>query len=351
MAVRMIGLACFVLGADNILSIFFRTENKESGFLLPLIMVDVAMSQALLFTMTSIVLVLPDAVRWRLVARHLVVLVVMMIINVGGFVMFPALQSAFVVVACIFYSGYITYLTILFQRSFKIAVHHLETLYDDDMMSNLRWVRIFFYGALVVGFMALVSAILPFPIVYNLFKASVPVYYCYAVVQLMNYVVTSAYVVKVPAPASQSLLSASADDVYTNSLQDEASSTPLVSESALTAVAEALDSWVAARGYAQENMTVDEIIVSLGVKRQDFMAYFKTELGTQFRTWRNQIRIEAAMRIVDANPDIAVGEIMENVGFNDRSNFHKHFQVVAGMTLKDYRESVQRRQAKADKTE
>lgn len=352
MAVKMIGLACFVLGTDNIMSIFFRTENSESGFLLPLIMVDVAMFQALLFTMTSIVLVLPDAVRWRLVARHLIVLLGMMIVNVGGFVMFPEFRSAFVVVACIFYSGYITYLTILFQRSFKIAVNHLEALYDEDILSNLRWVRIFFYGALVVGLMALVSAIFPFPIVYNLFKASVPVYYCYAVVQLMNYVVTSAYVVKVPAPApaTTSFLSASVDEVYPNSMQDTVSTISPASESALTAVAEALDFWVASRGYAKGDMTVDEIIVELGVKRQDFVAYFKTVLGIKFRTWRNRIRIEAAMHLIDTNADITVGELMESVGFNDRSNFHKHFQSVSGVSLKEYRTSVLARKVKVETT-
>lgn len=351
MAVLLVGLACLLLAADYIVSVFVEpppayalsgqgAPDAPEHSLVALVTIDGAMFQALLFTLTSVVLVLPDAVRWPQVARHLAALVVVTLFCVGGYVMFPHLHEAFVIVMSVAYSAYITYLTIFFLRSFSLAVSYLETVYDDDMMPRLRWVRIFFFGALTIGLMALVSAVFPCAVVYALFNVSVPVYYCFAVVRLMNYVVTSAFVVKVPA-----LVESPAPLHTSYSVPVEMTEEPAAAAAALpdddderfTVVRQALDEWVKARGYAQGDATVEEIIRVLGVSRQDFMAYFKQVLGTQFRTWRRHVRIEAAMRLIDADPTVSVSEIVESVGYGDRSNFHKHFQDVAGVSLKEYR--------------
>lgn len=366
MAVHLVGLACLLLAVDYIVSIFYETPYfsalseqaptaAASHSVVSLITVVGAMFQAMLFTMTSVVLVIPDAVRWPQVARHLAVLAAITLLCVGSYIVYPDLHEAFVVVMCISYSAYMTYLTIFFLRSFNLAVSYLETVYDDDMMPRLRWVRVFFFGAFFVGLLALATAVFPCIEIYTLFNASVPVYYCFAVVRLMNYVVTSAFVVKVPAPAESPAplhASYSAPDYGLSKNVDERSASEFdlsknadtsadapVDENAerFAAVRQALDEWIEARGYAQGDVTVEEIIDVLGVSRQDFMAYFKDVLGTQFRTWRRHIRIEAAMRLVDADPDVCVSEIIESVGYSDRSNFHKHFQSLAGISLKEYR--------------
>lgn len=356
MAVHLVSLACLLLAVDYLTSIFFESspDSALSGqiptdianqSLVSLITVIGAMFQAMLFTMTSVVLVLPDAVRWPQVARHLAILAVMTLLCVGGFVAFPHLAETFVIVGCICYSGYMTYLTIFFLRSFNLAVSYLETVYDDDMLPRLRWVRVFFFGAFFVGLMALVFAVFPYVEIYTLFNASVPVYYCFAVVRLMNYVVTSTFVVKVPAPAESSAplhasYSAPTLENYTYAHGDRENADEAEDTDRYKSVRQALDKWVNARGYAQGDVTVEEIIDILGVSRQDFLAYFKNVLGTQFRTWRRHIRIEAAMRLIDADPAVSVSEIIESVGYSDRSNFHKHFQSVAGVSLKEYREAA-----------
>lgn len=344
-AVRLVGAACLLLAINYIASAFFPFETTDGAtdLLVSLTTVDGAMFQALLFTMISIVLILPDVVHWPQMMRHLAVAIGMTIITIGGYVLFPTMREHFVVVACIFYSGYITYLTILFRRSFNLAVRHLETIYDDDMRPRLLWVRVFFYGALFVGVMALVTAVFPSKITVRLFDISVPVYYSFAVVRLMNYVVTSAYVVKVPVP-KRAEAPLQADYLTPSATAEAAAALPSAPEpqieDSFQAVRQALDQWVKSRGYAQGDMTVEEIITELGVSRPEFLAYFKNVLGTQFRTWRRHIRIEAAMRLIDADPAVSVSEIIESVGYSDRSNFHKHFQSVAGMSLREYRETV-----------
>lgn len=349
MAVHLVGLACLLLSVNYFASIFFEpaSVNNAASKLIALVTIGGAAFQALLFTMTSVVLVFPDAVRWHLVARHLALLAAATAACLGCYSLLPQLQEALVVMAGVFYLGYIAYLISFFQRSFKLAVTYLETVYDDDMLPRLRWVRVFFYGALAVGLAALLSAIFPSMVVYTLFNASVPVYYCFAVVCLMNYVITSAYVVKVPSltEADKPLHTLRPDtpSAEAEELKVQETAATEIDEARLHAVRQALDEWVKARGYAQGDMTVDEIIDLLGVCRQDFMTYFKNVLGTQFRTWRRHLRIEDAMRLIDADPDISISEIIESVGYSDRSNFHKHFQEMAQTSLKEYREAARKR--------
>lgn len=335
MAVRLVGLACLLLAVNYIVPVLFRTGTVDATevYLKSLVTVDGAMFQALLFSMTAVVLVLPDSIRWPLVARHVSLTGGVTLATLGAFALFPEFRALCVVVASICYGVYVICLTIYFLRSFTLAVSYLETLYDDDMLPRLRWVRVFFYGALFVGLMALVTSISPNSVINYLFDASVTVYYCYAVVRLMNYVVTSAFVVKVPMGDGDI-----AELVETSDVQQEPED--VLPKYDYFSVEKALDEWIAARGYAQGDMTVDEIIESLGVRRQDFTAYFRNVLGTRFRTWRRSIRIAAAVRLVDENPTLPISEIIDSVGYSDRSNFHKHFQSAVGVSFKDYRLGV-----------
>lgn len=327
-SIRLIALACFLLSASNLSSFLLHIDNEraEVGFLLPIITLVVGSFQALLFTITSTMLLTSTAIRLRQALQHLLCLIPLSIISIIVYVSCPSMRQGILIFGSIAYTLYILFLTVFFNKQFRLSVKRIEDVYDDDMMSRLQWVRNFFYGALAVGVYALVVAIFPYPLVYNIFKIMVPVYYTYAVIHLLNYVPTSAFVVKTFSlgETSQSLSS----DIQSQSPQLN------------IAIAKALESWVSARRYAIADATVDEIVKELNVSKSAFNTYFKTELNTQFRTWRRELRIREAMRLIDTVPSITVPELINEVGYNDRSNFYRDFQIISGKTLKEYREQL-----------
>lgn len=330
---RLISAACFLLGANNINSFLLHIDDEkaEVGFLLPIITLVVGGFQALLFTVSSIKLLTSTAFRKRGAMLHLLCLTLVAIVCIIVYVNCPFLRQGTLISGCLAYTLYIIYLTAFFSKQFRLSVKRIEDVYDDDMMSRLQWVRNFFYGALAVGVFALVVAIFPHLLVYSVFKITVPIYYTYAVIHLLNYVPTSAFVVKTFSMDEASL-------TVSSDIQSEPE--PQLQTIAVANVANALDSWVAARRYAIADATVDEIVEDLKVSKADFNAYFKTELNTQFRTWRRELRIREAMRLMGTNPTISVPELMNEIGYKDRSNFYKDFQQISGKTLKEYRDEL-----------
>lgn len=329
LATRLIAIACLVLSFSS-MSPFLPADTMkgDADFLESIIMLYVGCYQALLFTITSIILVRPTAMLWRKGIRHVLGITCVAMLSIVAYWMLPAWRLGNVILGGVAYLSYILFLTLYFHRSFHQSVQHLEDLYADDMQLRLRWVRTFFYGALGVGVFALLAALLPSMMLKHLFNVSVPIYYTYVTIHLVNYVSTSSFVVKT--------FVADSDPVAEPLLQEESSITP----AAIDEVERAIDSWVGARRYADANSTVDEIVTELHISKSDFNAYFKNVLHTQFRTWRRELRIREAMRMMDVSPSLSITELMAEVGYKDRSNFYKDFQQIAGMTLKEYRDNT-----------
>ena len=67
---------------------------------------------------------------------------------------------------------------------------------------------------------------------------------------------------------------------------------------------------------------------------------FKKEMGSSFNEYLNQYRIENAMDYMDQGGSI--GEIAEQVGYKDVKYFYKCFKDVTGLTVKEYKNKVQK---------
>jgi len=68
--------------------------------------------------------------------------------------------------------------------------------------------------------------------------------------------------------------------------------------------------------------------------------YIQATTGEDFRSWRIRLRIQEAMRLMAEKPDILISDLVIMTGFNDRAFFYRCFQKVAGMTIREYRESL-----------
>ena len=60
-------------------------------------------------------------------------------------------------------------------------------------------------------------------------------------------------------------------------------------------------------------------------------------MQTTFRTWRIALRIEEAKRLL-REEKVPVATVHKMVGVADKSNFHKQFRQVTGMTPREFAE-------------
>ena len=100
----------------------------------------------------------------------------------------------------------------------------------------------------------------------------------------------------------------------------------------------ALEVWVDKKLYCQYDKTRDQIAEELNTTKELLHLYFATKVGEDFRTWRTNLRIEEAKKLLADNPDASINIIAEASGFSDKSNFHRQFVKIVGCSPREWRD-------------
>ena len=85
-------------------------------------------------------------------------------------------------------------------------------------------------------------------------------------------------------------------------------------------------------------LTVEEIAAELSTTHAMLKWYFTNRMHTTFRSWRLDLRVEEAKRLL-RDEDVATSAVHTLVGVADKSNFHKLFSKQVGMTPREYKKS------------
>ena len=105
------------------------------------------------------------------------------------------------------------------------------------------------------------------------------------------------------------------------------------------ALEQAIDKWVAEKGYRKYDMSREDIATELGTTKEYLHHYFMVKVGVDFKTWRTRLRIEDARQLLLSDKKLSTNLIGEMCGFSDRSNFHRQFVKIVGCSPKEWRES------------
>ena len=108
----------------------------------------------------------------------------------------------------------------------------------------------------------------------------------------------------------------------------------------------ALEKWVKEKRYCKKNISVDDVVQELGVSRVFLRNYFHSYMPSDFRAWRNELRIAEAKKILKIIPNIPLNEVAHLTGFKCRGNFHRQFQKITGQTPTEYRDNFRRKCSK-----
>lgn len=320
-------IACYAaMGVSNAVTAICGVGDSSDPIMCGA-MLMVSMYQAMLFTASCVVFIAPQKISVAWLTNNSIAITLVSIATVGAFcyggmLVEPALWACIAV-----YIAELAYYCYLFKICYTKSLLLLEENFDEDMRGSLRLVRNCFMGALAVGVSALLLVVLRLGGVwYIIFTCLYTLYYIYIVICLLNYRIGAGYILKVvntadePAPADTDV--AIAFDAETQ-----------------RRIARAIDRWVEAKQFVRNDRTMAEIAQELGTTHAELKSYFTNCMHTTFRTWRQELRVAEAMRLL-RDDDVATSGLHIRVGISDKSNFHKLFYRHVGMTPTKYKEKL-----------
>ncbi|MEY8591174.1 helix-turn-helix domain-containing protein [Butyricimonas hominis] len=312
----LLSMVCCFTGYDR------RVEPASTLF--------VASFQALLFTMSMLVFIRPNVVRWGIVLRQAGG------ITVAGIILFVALFCFADYYWGLFYAAIVAYIiqlviyTRLFMLVYRRTVREVEDYYDNDEEYRLSWIKTGFYSALVVGVMAI--PVLFFTALYKYFVPLYVLYYSFMVMWFVNYYRRMKFAMPVitivPLAAAESVKKSDGEVA----VADAAGKERLLKEK--------LQKYIDEKEYCRKDISSDRVADSFGVSLSFFRQYMKTCHGMDFRSWRKELRLREATRLFDEHAEYGIDEVCEKVGYNNCSNFNRDFKQMTGITPKCYRERV-----------
>jgi AraC-like DNA-binding protein len=101
----------------------------------------------------------------------------------------------------------------------------------------------------------------------------------------------------------------------------------------------AIEQWIKQKKYVEYDKSRDDVAAEMNTTREMLHLYFTTRMGMDFKTWRTELRIEEAKRLLLKDRNISTNLVGEMAGFSDRSNFHRQFVKIVGCSPRQYRDS------------
>lgn len=322
-------IVCYaVMGVSNLVTGIIGVSGSTDSVTCAAMLI-VSMYQAMLFTATCVTFVAPRKASGRWLTSNGLAITLCGIAIVYALCRGGRLTEAAIWGGVAAYMAQLGYYCALFRRCYGEGLQMLERSYDEDMRGSLRLVRNSFLGALTVGVSALLYVILRLGgFWYDVFTCIYTLYYIYLVICVVNYRISAGYILKVVAAA----------EVKSDDGEEEEEKTILahVDADEEGRLADAIERWVATKQFIRNDLTMNEIATELGTSHAILKWYFTNRLHTTFRTWRLTLRVEEAKRLL-RDEDAPTSSVHTMVGVTDKSNFHKQFCKLVGMTPREYK--------------
>ena len=238
----------------------------------------------------------------------------------------------------------VTYI-VYFDKAYKKSLKELENYYDEDESHKIKWVRFCYIITMLTNIFILVYLCLYWFLDYKLYIAAIYTvwYLLYMLYMTSNFIsFLGSHKLVLDAFAHRAL---TGQDIRQRREERKAAkSADSVSEVSLNEkeavrLERALQKWVSEKNYRQYDKSREEIASDLKTSKEFLHHYFLNRLGVDFKTWRTQLRIEDAKKMLLEDKKISTNLVGEMCGFSDRSNFHRQFVKIVGCSPREWRES------------
>ena len=228
---------------------------------------------------------------------------------------------------------------IAFRKRYKEGLHKLEQYYDEDEEQKLKWIHFCYVIMMLTQMFILVYRIFPtgFMKVYNVWYALFMLYFTANFISFLG-----SHKLTLDAFAHKAL---SGQDITTilksrkKKASEDENRSEEVNAQEFKKLERALDKWVKQKKFSEYDKSREDVAKELGTTKEFLHLYFSTHKGMDFKTWRTELRIAEAKRLLLDNKDLSTNLIGEIAGFSDRSNFHRQFVKFVGCSPKQWRDS------------
>ena len=227
-----------------------------------------------------------------------------------------------------------------FVRAYRNSVRRIETYYDDEEDHKVRWIRFCFVIMMLTQMFILVYLLLPRGMmkVYALFYSLFMLYFAANFISFLgsHKLLLDAFAHK--TLSGQELMQIIADRKDQKGKKEQQVQTGF-NDAEFRKIESALEVWVNEKRYREYDKSREEIAEELRTSKEFLHLYFVTRKRVDFRTWRTQLRIDEAKRLLLEDRKTSINIIGEMAGFSDRANFYRQFVKIVGCSPKVWRES------------
>lgn len=229
---------------------------------------------------------------------------------------------------------------VMFNKVYKASVRQLELYYDEEEDQKLKWIRFCYIIMMLTQMFILVYLLLPdgFMKVYAAFYSLFMLYFSANFISFLgsHKLILDAFAYK--TLSGQELRQKFSETRRKGGKKGSQSSDDF-NDDGFRRLEYALGKWVEQKKFREYDKSREDIAKELHTTKEVLHLYFVTKMGMDFKTWRTELRIEEAKRLLLESKDLSVNIIGEMSGFSDRSNFHRQFVKTVGCSPKQWRDS------------
>ncbi len=262
------------------------------------------------------------------------------------------------IVFIVLHVGQCIYHIIRFNKIFVKSRKQLEEYYDEEGFNRLRWIRFCYIIMMLTDMFILVYVLFYFifgkdliMVVYILFYALFMLYFTSNYISFLgsHKLLLDAFAHKTLDPGKKRTSRPKREKISKTPAVEEKSVEPQPESTEYNIenefrdrefrrIAKALERWVSEKRYREYDKSRDEIAEELRTSKEMLQLYFAMRVGVDFRTWRTELRVEDAKKLLLEDKRASVNVVAEIAGFSDRSNFHRQFTKIVGCSPKEWRE-------------
>lgn len=237
----------------------------------------------------------------------------------------------------------VTYI-INFKKAYRNSLVELEKYYDEDEGYRIRWVRFCYIISMLSNLFVLVYLFLYWFLDYKMEVASVYtiwylLYMLYLTSNFISFIGSHKIVLDAFAHKALSRGGEMTGKGKKDATPENEPVSPTVNEAEFARLERSLEVWVAQKNFREYGKSREEVAKEMGTTKEILHHYFTVKKGVDFKSWRTELRIDEAKRLLLKDKTVSINIVAEMSGFSDRSNFHRQFVKIVGCSPKQWRDS------------
>ena len=232
---------------------------------------------------------------------------------------------------------------LVFRKAYEKRLKQVEAYYDEEEDYRMKWIRFCYIIMMLTQMFILVYMLLPrgFMKIYNIWYSIFLLYFTANFISFLgsHKLLLDAFAYK--TLSGHDLMQKIAENKSRRKTVKDNSQEPsaIISEADIRKLERSIDQWVKQKKYCEYDKSREEVAKELRTTKEHLHIYFSTIKGVDFKTWRTELRVEEAKKLLLENKEVSTNIIGEAAGFSDRSNFHRQFVKIVGCSPKQWRES------------